>query len=66
MFCINFDDDWIRSVDLWIWKQLPYQLSHNHYAIVDSSLQAIVATNVTFTQYSMYLTALFDIAALVK
>ena len=27
---INFADDWIRTADLWYWKQLLYQLSHNH------------------------------------
>ena len=24
-----YADDWIRTVDLWIWKRLLYQLSHN-------------------------------------
>ena len=28
---IFFADDWFRTADLWIWKQLLYQLSHNHY-----------------------------------
>ena len=27
---INFADDWIRTADLWYWKRLLYQLSHNH------------------------------------
>ena len=27
MFNINFADDWIRTADLWYWKQLLYQLS---------------------------------------
>ena len=27
MFNINFADDWIRTADLWYWKQLFYQLS---------------------------------------
>ena len=27
---INFDDGLIRTADLWYWKQLLYQLSHNH------------------------------------
>ena len=31
MFNINFADDWIRTADLWYWKQPLYQLSHNHY-----------------------------------
>ena len=30
IFNINFWDDWIRTADLWSWKQLLYQLSHNH------------------------------------
>ena len=30
MFNMNFADDWIRTVDLWNWKRLLYQLSHNH------------------------------------
>ena len=25
-----FADDWIRTADLWNWKQPLYQLSHNH------------------------------------
>ena len=25
-----FAHDWIRTADLWNWKQLLYQLSHNH------------------------------------
>ena len=28
-----FADDWIRTTDLWYWKQLLYQLSHNHCPI---------------------------------
>ena len=28
MFNIIFADDWIRTADLWYWKQLLYQLSH--------------------------------------
>ena len=31
MFNINFEDDWIRTTDLWCRKQPLYQLSHNHY-----------------------------------
>ena len=31
MFNINFDDDWIRTGDLWIYKRLLYQLCHNHF-----------------------------------
>ena len=27
---INFANDWIRTVDLWYWKQPLNQLSHNH------------------------------------
>ena len=27
---INFADHWIRTADLWYWKQPLYQLSHNH------------------------------------
>ena len=30
MFNMNFADDWIRTADLWYWKQPLYQLSHNH------------------------------------
>ena len=30
MFIINFANDWIRTSDLWFWKQPLYQLSHNH------------------------------------
>ena len=30
MFNNIFNYDWIRSVDLWFWKHLTYQLSHNH------------------------------------
>ena len=30
MFNIFFADDWIRTADLWHWKRLLYQLSHNH------------------------------------
>ena len=30
MFYKKFDDDWIRTVNLLSWKQLLYQLSHNH------------------------------------
>ena len=29
MVNINFADDLIRTADLWSWKQLLYQLSHN-------------------------------------
>ena len=44
MFNINFADDWIRAVDLWYWKRMLYQLSHNHFqerffVIEHSSLQ---------------------------
>ena len=28
-----FADDWIRTVDLWYWKRLLYQLSHNHFPV---------------------------------
>ena len=31
MFIINFDDDWIRTADLWSGKRPLYQLSHNQY-----------------------------------
>ena len=31
MFNINFTYDWIRTADLWYWKQSLYQLSHNHF-----------------------------------
>ena len=31
MFNINFANDWIRTADLWSWKQPLYQLSHNHF-----------------------------------
>ena len=27
---IKFANDWIRTADLWYWKQLLYQLCHNH------------------------------------
>ena len=30
MFNINFDNDWIRTTDLWHRKRQLYQLSHNH------------------------------------
>ena len=30
MFNINLANDWIRTVDLWYWKQPLYQLIHNH------------------------------------
>ena len=30
MFNVNFADDWIRTMDIWCWKQPLYQLSHNH------------------------------------
>ena len=30
MLNIHFADDWIQTMDLWYWKQLLYQLSHNH------------------------------------
>ena len=33
MFIINFANDWIRTSDLWFWKQPLYQLSHNHCQI---------------------------------
>ena len=29
-----FANDWIRTTDLWYWKQPLYQLSHNHVYIV--------------------------------
>ena len=28
---IELTDDWIQTTDLWYWKWLLYQLSHNHY-----------------------------------
>ena len=31
MFNINFADDWIRTTDLWNWKRLLYQLSHDNW-----------------------------------
>ena len=31
MFNINFVDNWIRTADLWNWKQPLYQLSHNYF-----------------------------------
>ena len=27
---LNFSDAWIQTADLWSWKRLLYQLSHNH------------------------------------
>ena len=27
---VFFANDWIRTTDLWNWKRLLYQLSHNH------------------------------------
>ena len=30
MFKRKFADDWIRNADLWCWKRLLCQLSHNH------------------------------------
>ena len=35
---INVADDWIQTVDLWYWKWLLYQLSHNHCPKVFVSL----------------------------
>ena len=29
----KFANDWIRTADLWCWKRLLYQLSHNHIPI---------------------------------
>ena len=34
MFNINFVDDWIRTADLWYWKQPLYKLSHNQFLTV--------------------------------
>ena len=39
MFNKNFADDWIRTADLWCWKQLLYQLSHNHCQWSDLCIQ---------------------------
>ena len=33
MLNINFADDWIQTATHWYWKQLLYQLSHNHCLI---------------------------------
>ena len=30
MFNIIFANNWIRTVDLWCWKQLLYRLSQKH------------------------------------
>ena len=38
MFIKKFADDWIRTMDLWNRKWLPYQLSHNYCQILSSSL----------------------------
>ena len=29
IYKLIFADDWIQTADLWYWKQLLYQLSHN-------------------------------------
>ena len=29
MFNMNFDNEWIRTAELWYWKRLLHQLSHN-------------------------------------
>ena len=30
MLNVKFADDWIQTKDLWYWKRLLYELSHNH------------------------------------
>ena len=39
MVNINFADDWIQTTDLWYWKQPIYQLSHNHFTIINNFLR---------------------------
>ena len=34
MFNVNFADDWIRTPDLWYWKQWHYQYSSHHFHIL--------------------------------
>ena len=41
MFNKDFADDWIRSADLWYWKQPFYQLSHNHFPTTVQYLTSI-------------------------
>ena len=45
MFNIKFANDWIRTTDLWCWKQQLYQLSHNHCPSLDYSLLTIFSAS---------------------
>ena len=42
MFNINFANNWIRTMDLWYWKRLLYQLSHNHFRTLNLGSNVIL------------------------
>ena len=48
MFNIKFADDWMRYADLWCWKRLFYQLSHDNYPL-GSTQHTLVRTNMIMT-----------------
>ena len=56
-FNINFDNGWIRTADLWCWKQQLYQLSHNHCPLPHSSLS--LTPSITLSIYHHFYLSIY-------
>ena len=55
MFIINIADDWIRTEDLWYWKQPLYQLSYHHNPSLISFFKKMGRSRPLFVYFPSFL-----------